>query len=395
MNKEIDNKGVILVIDDNPESVLLVQAALQEKGYFVSGATTGEKALETICLFQPDLILLDILMPGLDGFETCRRLRENESTRDIPIIFLSGLTETFDKVRAFKTGAVDYLIKPIAPEELYVRVETHLAINRLKKMLELQNSKLRKEVRERIQAEEALQLANQELKSFSYTVSHDLRSPLRAIEKFCEFILEDYPDIIPDEGKKYFNGIIENTKHMNNLIEALLTFSQISRNSLQPSKINLSKIAKDKINLLSSQYPCAFSIITVHDMKDCEADPVMMGQVVENLLSNALKYSQKNLNPDIEFGESRQSGVTTYFIKDNGKGFDMSQSEKLFKVFSRLHAQQEFPGTGVGLALVARIIHRHGGKIWADSVPDLGTTFYFTIEKCNKELNPGSDTNGN
>ena len=107
MNQEIDNKGVILVIDDNPESVLLVQAALQEKGYFVSGATTGEKAIETICLFQPDLILLDILMPGLDGFETCRRLRENESTRDIPIIFLSGLTETFDKVRAFKTGAVD------------------------------------------------------------------------------------------------------------------------------------------------------------------------------------------------------------------------------------------------------------------------------------------------
>ncbi len=379
MNEDSETKGVILVIDDNPDSIQLVQAVLQQNGYFVSGATTGEKALSTISLFKPDLILLDILMPGLNGFETCRRFRENELTSDTPIIFLSGLTETFDKVMAFKTGAVDYLIKPIAPEELIVRVETHLAINRLKKRLELQNLELRKEVRERIKAEESLKFANQELKSFSYSVSHDLRSPLRAIEKFSEFILEDYLELIPGEGKKYFNSIIENTRHMNNLIEGLLLLSQVNRNSLSPSKINLSKLAKDKIKLLSSQYPDASSIITIKDVKDCEADIVMMGQVIENLLSNAIKYSGKEKESHIEFGETERDGITVYYVKDNGKGFDMKNSGKLFKVFSRLHTQEEFPGTGVGLALVARIINRHSGEIWADSIPDKGTTFYFTL----------------
>jgi PAS domain S-box-containing protein len=257
-----------------------------------------------------------------------------------------------------------------------------------------------RDVTARRKAEEAviertaqLEAANKELESFSYSVSHDLRAPLRAMDGFSQAVLEDYGAQLPEEGRRYLQTIREGAQQMGALIDALLTFSRLSRLPLNRRTVDTGGLVRDTIKELDSQREGRRIEIRVGDLPPCHGDPALLKQVWLNLLSNAFKYTRQREPAVIEvgcrrepvsaqgYGEAgKEKDENVYFVRDNGTGFDMRYAGKLFGVFQRLHRVEEFEGTGVGLAIVDRLIHRHGGRVWAEAAVDRGATFYFTLE---------------
>ena len=238
------------------------------------------------------------------------------------------------------------------------------------------NQELEKRVNERTSQLEA---ANKELEAFSYSVSHDLRAPLRSIEGFSQLLLEEYQDILDVQGKNYFQRICKATQHMSELIEDMLNLSRVSRSNINIQQVNLSSIVKEIADNLLATEPGRHVKFIIHEGVIVQADSRLLRIVLENLTGNAWKFTSKHPEATIEFGVQQQEGILVYFIRDNGAGFDMNYAQRLFGAFQRLHTTNEFAGTGIGLATVQRIIHRHGGKVWAEGEVEKGATFYFTI----------------
>lgn len=225
----------------------------------------------------------------------------------------------------------------------------------------------------------ALQAVNKELEAFSYSVSHDLRAPLRAIDGFANMLQEDCGAQLPDEGKDYLNRIIGAAGRMAQLTDGLLSLARVSRNELHRKPVDLGQLAGALLDELQAAFPQRKAEITIHADLIASADSEMMQAVMQNLVSNAWKFTAKREVAQIEFGCARTSHGNSFYLRDNGAGFDMTYSGKLFGAFQRLHGKDEFQGTGIGLATVQRIIHRHGGEIWAESEVDKGATFFFTL----------------
>ena len=222
--------------------------------------------------------------------------------------------------------------------------------------------------------------ANKEMEAFTYSVSHDLRAPLRIVDGFGEILLKDYGDNLDADGKHTVEVIMANAKHMGQLIDDLLNLSRLGRTQLSVKRVDMRELVEDTIHALSiMDTHLASANIKVNPINPIDCDTSLMRQVWINLISNAVKYSRKNERPEIEIGSENKNGQTIYYVKDNGVGFDMKYYNKLFGVFQRLHKVSEFEGTGVGLALVHRIITKHGGKIWAEAALNQGATFYFTL----------------
>lgn len=226
-----------------------------------------------------------------------------------------------------------------------------------------------------------LKEVNKELEAFSYSVSHDLRAPLRAISGYSNMLKEDYGDKLDTEANRIIDVIVDKTNMMGQLIDDLLTFSKMARMEKVSTSINMKKVAEKCIEEMLLYNKVSVPQVIIHEMATCNGDEAMLKQVWFNLISNAIKYSSKKEKPQIEIGATENEHTVTYFIKDNGTGFDMKYAEKLFGVFQRLHRQDEFEGTGLGLALARRIVNKHGGEIWAESDLQKGATFYFTIPK--------------
>jgi PAS domain S-box-containing protein len=225
-----------------------------------------------------------------------------------------------------------------------------------------------------------LEAANKELEAFSYSVSHDLRAPLRAINGFAGIVLEDYGPQLPKEGRDYLERVRNGGKRMGELIDDLLTFARLSRQALGRQRVDMAQLvheALQEMNLPASGRPIE---IRVAELPSSDGDRVLLKQVWVNLLSNAVKYSRVRTPAVIEVGSMQDNGECVYFVRDNGVGFDMQYANKLFGVFQRLHRAEDFEGTGVGLAIVQRVIHRHGGRVWAMAEPDRGATFYFSLK---------------
>jgi len=256
---------------------------------------------------------------------------------------------------------------------------TIIEITELKKVAE-EVRQLNNELEERVKIRtRELYAANKELESFSYSVSHDLRAPLRAINGYSQILLEDYKNKLDEEGSRLLERVMFNANNMGHLIDDLLEFSRLGKKALNKTTINLDSIVHDIINdqLQLNKYN---HIVNIGKLGTAIADEVTIQLVFQNLLLNAFKYSSKKKQPVIDIGVMETDKGTTYFIKDNGAGFDMTYYHKLFGVFQRFHRQEEFEGTGVGLAIVQRIILRHSGQIWAESAVDEGATFYFTLQ---------------
>jgi PAS domain S-box-containing protein len=225
-----------------------------------------------------------------------------------------------------------------------------------------------------------LELANNELESFSYSVSHDLRTPLASISSFSRVLLADYGAQLPEEGQRYLGLIVSNTQEMEELIMSLLALARLSQHALQKQTVNMTALVREALETLQKEAQRPDLTLDLQDLPAAEADPVLLKQVWVNLIANALKFTRRCGNARIEIGCGPSDGAErVYYVRDNGVGFDMERADRLFGVFQRLHGEEEYEGTGVGLAIVARIVHRHGGRVWAEGKVGEGATFYFTL----------------
>jgi two-component system NtrC family sensor kinase len=382
----------ILTVDDSLTYLHEVAAQLRQEGYDVIPARSGEEALELLSVQSVDCILLDLVMPGLSGQETCRRIKSSTAWRDIPLIMHTALGEQAAMIEGINAGADDYIAKSSDLEVLCARVRAQLR----RKQFEDENRNIREQLLQKevevVAANSARELAeiratfvdelkskNIELEAFSYSVSHDLRAPLRSIDGFSKLLLVDYADKLDAKGQDYLHLVRESAQRMGELIDDLLLLSRVGRADLSRDQIDLSEIARGVSDELKKKDPDRHVKWCIEDQLLVEADSGLMRVAFDNLLGNSWKFTAKVSAPRIEVGTDQQEGVAVYFVRDNGAGFSMEYAEKLFNPFQRLHAESEFEGTGIGLATVHRIIDRHGGRIWADSAVDHGATFYFTI----------------
>lgn len=351
----------ILLADDNADLRAYVTGLLAPS-YRVEAVVDGQAALELARERPPDLVLSDVMMPRLDGFGLLRGLRSNARTRTIPVILLSARAGEESAVEGLEAGADDYLVKPFSARELLARVRTHLDLARVR----------------RGWANE-LEQANKELEAFSYSVSHDLRAPLRAIDGFSLALLQDHARSLDATGKDYLQRVRLATQRMGQLIDDLLNLSRVTRAEMHHETLNLSDLVDHVVSDLRKAHPDRNVQMTVEKGMRVVGDARLLQIAIENLLSNAWKFTSRRPKAEIRVGNTLQNGEKAYFVKDNGAGFDIAYAHKLFGTFQRLHTEKEYPGTGIGLATVRRIIHRHGGRIWAEGEVGKGATFYFTL----------------
>ena len=225
-----------------------------------------------------------------------------------------------------------------------------------------------------------LESTNRELEAFAYAVSHDLRAPLRSMSGFSQILQESAPDALDEKSRDYLRRIRDASLRMSTLIDDLLSLSRISRSELVPRATSLSQIASDAAATIRDRYPDRDVELAIEPNMEVHGDTRLLRIALENLLDNAWKYTEGTTPAQISVGCKTSDGGTAYFVRDNGVGFDMAYSSKLFAPFQRLHAESQFPGTGIGLVTVQRIVARHGGRIWAEAAPNHGATFYFTLE---------------
>jgi PAS domain S-box-containing protein len=529
----------ILIVDDSRDSLELLNRILETRGYRVRLATNGRLALNSVAAKLPDLILLDVKMPEMDGYEVCRRLKSAPNSRNVPVIFISALGETTQKVEGFKAGGVDYIAKPFERAEVLARVESHLRLYELTEHLEKQvdqrTRELRREIAEHRRTEKILQekeyiiesassviatydfeggmtyvnpaflktwgfedthgvygrpfwefwmvedrldeimttmksgkpwsdeiearkkdgtrfhvhvlaamvfdkagesvgfmstsvditgrkraeeelhrlnleldrrvlertaqleAANKELEGFTYSVSHDLRAPLRHIDGFMELLQKKLGTDLDEQGRHYMAAISGSSRRMGNLIDDLLDFSRMGRHALSTRPVELHALALEVIQELESETDGRDIDWCTGDLPVVNGDRAMLRIVLANLIANAVKFTRQRAMAKIEIGcLPSEKTETVVFVRDNGVGFDMTYGDKLFGVFQRLHRQEEFEGTGIGLANVRRIINRHGGRTWAEGKVDQGATFYFSLPLTGQErvALPAPDTKG-
>lgn len=337
---------------------------LEDNEFEIYTAEDGLAALELLETITPDVIVTDIRMPRMDGFGLIQTVANQHS--EIPIIVMSGTGDLNDVVKALRFGVWDFILKPIAD----MNILKH-SINR-----NIEKARL---IKENMLHRKQLEMANKELESFNYSISHDLRSPLHAIDAFSAMLQEDCEALLPAENKDHLNRIRSATERMNRMIADLLALSRLSRQELAKEMVNLSMIAKTIVGNLRAEHSTQFTKINIEENLTARADTGLAKNVMENLIGNAWKYSSKKDNPEIHIGKCNTKNGEAFFIRDNGAGFSMKSYDRLFNVFQRLHHERDFEGTGVGLATVRRIIQRHGGEIWAESEVNKGATFYFTF----------------
>jgi PAS domain S-box-containing protein len=539
----------ILAVDDSMTYLEELTSILRGEGYDVIPARSGEEALEMLSVQPVDCILLDLLMPGLSGTETCRRIKASAATRDIPLLMLTANEDRDAMIEGLSTGADDYVLKSSEDEVLKARVRAQLRrkqiedesrrirLQLLRKELEATEARAARELAEtrarlveelehknreleamayealraeekfravaetasdaivaaderglivyanptvqrmfglnlgdivgqpitclmperfhdahqagfrrylaagearvigkgivelagrrkdgsefplelslgewragdqryftaimrditlRKQSEERIRVlnqvlesratelaaANKELEAFSYSVSHDLRAPLRSIDGFSLALLEDCAEQLDEQGKRYLHNVRESAQHMAHLIDDLLSLSRVTRQDLLRARVDLTALAAKVVDRLRQAQPERRTDFAVAQGLTGNGDARLLEIALWNLISNAWKFTAKRETARIEFGQRREGEDTVFFVRDNGAGFDMKYADKLFGVFQRLHAAHEFEGTGVGLAIVQRVINRHGGRVWAEGAVDKGATFYFTV----------------
>jgi DNA-binding response OmpR family regulator len=383
----------ILTVDDSETYLQELADALRKDGYEIVLARSGEQALELLAVQPVDCILLDLIMPGIGGEEACRRIKAVPVMRDIPIVMLTALEDREAMIKGLSAGADDYIAKSSDFEVLRARVlaqirrkqfedETRLIREQLLRMeLDASEARAAKEMAEaRAALVQELEWKNQELEAFSYSVAHDLRAPLRGIDGFSLALLEDYADRLDEEGKKYLHYVRESAQQMGQLIDDLLKLSRVTRSEFQKKRVDLTAIARAVMTRLDKEHPGRRVDLVVAEGLVEQGDERLLTVVFENLLGNAWKFTGKRSKARIEVGALEQDGHRAYFVRDNGAGFDVAYASKLFGVFQRLHSTREFEGTGIGLATVQRVIHRHGGRVWAEGEVDRGAAFYFTLD---------------
>ncbi len=378
-------KGSILVVDDTIQNLRLLTDILSRQGYEVRPARSGEFALKSARAEKPDLILLDIMMPGISGYEACEHLKADEQTRDIPVIFISALDSTLDKVRAFSLGAVDYITKPFQTEEVLARVQTHLSLKFTRAELEAQNAKLQQEIamRRRVEAKlrqqtEELKARNEELDAFAHTVAHNLNGTLSSMIGFAELLEFESDQLEENERRRSIAGISNSGRKMSRIINNLLMLAQLRKSEVILHPVDMEDTVSDGIARMKSMIDEFQAEIHLPDTwhRSLGYAP-WIEEVWVNYSSNAIKYGGSP--PVLTLGSSRlEDGRIRFWIKDNGTGLEEKEIDRLFTPFTRLN-QIDVKGYGLGLSIVKRIVTRMKGEVGAESEVGGGSTFSFTL----------------
>ncbi len=381
-------KESILIVDDTPANLQLLAQMLSEQGYKVRIAQDGTMALMSIQSSAPDLILLDIMMPELNGYQVCSRLKASSRTKDIPIIFISALNEVFDKVKAFEVGGVDYITKPFQAPEVLARVEHQLQLRRLTQQLLERNALLQQEVhrREMAEAEVRKSLSKEQelnkLKSYFVSmVSHEFRNPLTTILGFAEFMRDFSPQLSEEKKQEYLRQIVESARRMTALLNDVLSIGQAEAGKLEfnPEPLDVEEFCNDLVEEIklanSNQHRIDFS--SQRQTTNACMDKNLLRQILTNLLSNAIKYSPKGST--VTFDLVCQDEKAIFHIKDEGIGISPADQQRLFESFQRGSNVGKISGTGLGLTIVKKAVDLHGGQIAVKSEVGAGTIFSVAI----------------
>lgn len=365
MTSSQTSKADILIVDDTLDNLRLLATMLTNQGYGVRKALSGPMAIASAQSEPPDLILLDIKMPEMNGYEVCQRLKTDIRTQAIPIIFISALDEIIDKVQAFSFGGADYITKPFQLLEVLARIENQLNLQRLQQQLIEQNQKLAS--------------INQELEQFTSIVSHDLQQPIQSITGFAKLLLLKCQSQLDDSDLKYINSIVDAGSRMQQLVQDLLTYAQSDNQYEGYAPVDCNVVITKVLDNLQAAIAKQQVKVIYASLPTVTGNEVQLIQLFQNLLSNAIKFSRPDVQPRVEISATRQNDDWRFSIRDNGIGIPFEHKEKIFEAFQRLHSAKEYPGNGIGLATCKKIVESHNGYIGFESKVNFGTTFYFTL----------------
>jgi two-component system sensor histidine kinase/response regulator len=396
----------VLVVEDSATQAEEVRVILEAAGMTVAVAPDGRAGLDRFLSDSFDIILSDVVMPRLDGYEMCRELRTHQGAgQQVPVILLTMLNEPRDIVRALESGANAFITKPPRPAHLVGRITALVANRQLRahavagspietaflgmrfavkpvpdRILDLLLTTFEDMVRakEELEGREAeLVAANEALEAFNYSVAHDLRNPLWHVGGFAR-LLEGEADRLSSKGQDHVRRIARGARQMEALIDGLLQLSHVERHDLQRVPTDLGSLVAEAIAELQPAVGTRDVRWQVAPLPTVACDPALVKQVFANLLANAVKFTAPRAFAEIAVGV-QAGNPPAFFVADNGVGFDMTKAEKLFTPFKRLHSVEVFPGLGIGLATVQRIVRRHGGRVWAEATEEAGARFSFTL----------------
>jgi DNA-binding response OmpR family regulator len=355
--------ATLLIVDDKPQNLRLVSDFLAEQGFDLMLARTGAQALERIGRAAPELVLLDVRMPDMDGFEVCRRLKADPATAVVPVIFMTAMDDTAHKLEGFRLGAVDYITKPIQREELLARIRLHLQLHRLQRELEAKS--------------DDLALKNTELEAYGRTIAHSLKTPLAAAIRFLEILHKFKADSLSDEQRTLVQQALSALVSTGQAVDALLLLSTLARQSVEPEPLDMASLVRQAMHQLADLQARTHAQVRLPDAWPAALGyGPWVGEVWLNLLSNAFKYSGSP--PRVELGASREGDYVRCWVRDNGQALTADEGRRVFEPFTRLQ-QERAPGHGLGLATVRRIAAKLGGEVAVGPGPSGGNEFSFTL----------------
>lgn len=355
--------ATLLIVDDQPQNLRLVSEFLAENGFDLMLTRGGAQALEKVTMAAPDLILLDLRMPGMDGFEVCRRLKRNEDTAHIPVIFMTAEDETEQKITGFALGAVDYVTKPIQREELLARIQHHLQLHRLQRMLHYRT--------------QDLAAKNAELEAYAHTIAHSLKTPLAASARFLEILQKYKAGNLTQEQTHLLRQASTLLSNTGGAIDALLMLSTVTSQEAPLRPLAMDDVVSKVLQQVEDQRATSEALIGLPTTW-----PAALGfapwvaEVWLNLITNALKYSGSP--PRLALGGGRDGAQVRFWVRDNGEPLTPEQCRSIFKPFTRLQSERSM-GHGLGLVTVQRIVEKLGGAVRVCALPDVGNEFSFTL----------------
>jgi len=365
----------ILVVDDDATKRFALRTILSPLDETIIEASSGADALRQLLRNEFAVVLLDVRMPIMDGFETAQLVRPRSELT--PLIFVTALDQAeTDMGRGYNLGAVDFVFAPVVPAILRAKVTVFVELYRAQQELRRYRTQLETLVEERTIALTAI---NRELEAFSYSVSHDLRGPLVSFDGLSRSLLDNYGEQLDETARDYLKRMREASLRMTSVFDGLQMLFRLTSGEMRREEVDISAMAMQIVEEMRAANPDTHVEVEIAPGILASADKRLVRILLANLINNAWKFSSLKSSPEIKVGREVVDGEARIFVKDNGAGFDMIDSHRLFGAFQRLHSQSEFPGAGIGLATARRIVNRHGGRIWAEGAVGEGATFYFVL----------------